>query len=130
MSEPIYHANKQVITADEAAEGFKLLDGNVEFAFVQTSDENKLSVIPVRKKLKISGFNFQALDFLKFREGVFHPGKPWQFLMILNGLHKIEILEDAENITFEKMPEVDWKEIIPSLKDMLMFQKSQLLKTK
>jgi hypothetical protein len=128
MSEPIYHANKLVITADQADQGFKLLGGNFDFAFVQTNDENQLFVIPIIRDLKNLNVKFDAVDFLKFREGRNPVHSPWRYLMCINGLFEISIEDGLKYIEFLKMPEFQWSEILPELKDTLQTSREQLLK--
>lgn len=127
MAKAITYKGKTVITADGAANGYRLLDTSEDFAFVKLASEDVIHAIPVKKNLKLSDITFDALDFLKFREGFLEVGDIWKYIMILNGIYRISILSTATEICFVKMREADWKEILPPLKDMLEFVKFQLL---
>lgn len=98
------------------------------FAFVQTNDENQLFVIPVIRDLKNLNVKFDAVDFLKFREGRNPVQVPWRYLMCINGLFEISIEDSLKYIEFLKMPEFQWSEILPELKDTLQTSRQQLLK--
>jgi hypothetical protein len=127
MSKPIYHNNKLVITADEAARGFSLLDGSKSFAFVQPVNENIVNVIPTGKPLKNIQLNIEPLDFLKFLQGVKKFREPWKYFMVLGGLQSISISPRADSIMFAKMVECSWSDVLPPIKDMIEHKKSFLL---
>ena len=127
MSNPIYHNNKLVITAEEAERGYKLLDGSKNFAFVQPVNENIVKAMPTEKPLKNYQIRIEALDFLKFLQGKKQFGAPWKYLMVLGGLQNISITHAADAINFEKMVECSWDEVLPPIKDMIEHNKALFL---
>ena len=127
MAEATIYKGKTVITASEAENGFSLLDTSDNFAFVLTANPDYTHVVPVTKTLKIKSFRFDALDFLKFRQGVKDVGEPWKYIMVLNGIFSINVTPGTKDIAFYKMPEFTWMQILPALKETLEFNRHQLL---
>lgn len=128
MANPIYINDKLIIADDEIERGYKLLDSSKNFAFVQCLNENIVKAVPTTGELKAFNVRFEALDILKFRQGVIKVGEPWQYLLIYNGLQSVSVGEPAKHISFEKMIEVSWENILPEIVDMLEQIKPTLLK--
>ena len=125
----VYLNGKLLITAAEAARGYQLLDKIKDFALIQPVNENIILATPLRRDLRALEIKFEAIDFLTFREGRNPVESPWKYLMCINGLHRISITFNPKNISFEKMPEWNWQEILPELKSILSNRKNLLLKS-
>ena len=129
MANEVIWKGKTIITGEQAARGYRLLATSPDFAFVRAANPDAVLAIPVRKELKDGAPRFEALDFLKFREGVIKIGEPWRYLMVINGLERISVPSHREWIHFNKMTEVAWKELLPQLKETLEYNKHRLLNT-
>lgn len=126
-TEDVYIDGKLIITAADAARGYKLIGKNKDFALVQPVNENVVLAVPLRRELKPLDINFEAIDFLTFREGRKPVESPWKYVMCINGLHRVTVTFRPKYISFQKMSEWNWKEILPELKSTLSREKNRLL---